>query len=215
MHVLLKKVLTAEDVARVKELILGEVFTNGKETSTLIGKHNLQLPVESPASQAAGELVVERLSRHETFNLAVQPQFIISPMFSKYDPGMEYPDHVDEAIMGGHRSDVSMTVFLNEPATYEGGELVIETGNGERSYRLAAGDAIAYPSSTLHHVARVTRGTRLAAILWVQSRVRDPAKREILYDLGSTIRDGNLMEGPYGDRLRQSYWNLVRLWADA
>jgi PKHD-type hydroxylase len=215
MQVLLEKVLAPEDVARVKGLILSEVFTDGKETSTLMGKNNLQLPVETLASRTASELVVGCLRKHETFNLAVQPQFILSPMFSKYDAGMEYPDHVDNAMMDGHRSDVSMTVFLNEPETYEGGELVIDTGNGERRYRLAAGDAIAYPSSTLHRVACVTRGTRLAAVLWVQSRVRDPAKREILYDLGSTMRSVSLMEGPYGDRLRQSYWNLIRLWADA
>jgi PKHD-type hydroxylase len=207
-------VLSRENVDRVKELILDETFADGQETSTLVGKKNLQLSMSCPASRAAGEIVLGCLGEHETFDLALQPKHIIAPIFSKYDAGMEYPDHVDSAIMDGHRTDISVTLFLNEPETYEGGELVIDTGNGERSYRLPAGDAVAYPSSTIHRVTRVTRGTRLAAVLWVQSRVRDPRKREILYDLGSTVHSARLMGGPYGDRIRRSYWNLLRLWVE-
>lgn len=215
MDIVLKKVLTPEQIERVKQLIFSETFIDGSLTSTLIGKKNLQLPADSAASQEAGGIVVDALHAHETFAIAVQPQFILPPVFSQYDVGMEYPDHIDYAIMGGRRTDVSLTVFLNDPATYDGGELVVDTGNGERSYRLEAGDAIAYPSSTLHHVARVTRGTRLAAVLWVQSMVRDPAKRRILYDIGTTVQGMSFFEGPYSERLRQSYWNLIRLWADA
>src|SRR5207302_1943505 len=145
-------------------MISAEPFVDGRVTSTLLGKRNLQLPVESPAAQAAGAVVLRRLHGHEVFQHAVHPSFLHPPLFSRYEPGMEYPDHVDNAVMGGHRNDVSVTVFLSGTDTYEGGELVVDTGNGYRSYRLPAGDAVAYPSSTLHHVAPVTRGVRLAAV---------------------------------------------------
>lgn len=215
MHVVLEKVLTPEQLGRVKQLLLTEAFTDGSATSTLAGKKNLQLPADSAAAREAGAIVVEGLNANDTFTLAVQPQFIVPPLFSQYGCGMEYPDHIDTAFIGGRRTDVSVTVFLNDPDTYEGGELVVDSGNGERSYRLNAGDAIAYPSSTLHHVNKVTCGTRLAAVLWVQSWVRDPARRQILYDIGATERCMSFMSAPYSDRLRQSYWNLLRLWADA
>src|SRR6185312_7347843 len=118
MHVILEKVLTSEQLARVKELVLAETFADGSATSTLAGKKNLQLPADSAAAREAGAIVVDGLHANDTFTLAVQPQFIVPPLFSQYDCGMEYPDHIDTAIIGGRRTDVSVTVFLNDPETY-------------------------------------------------------------------------------------------------
>jgi len=212
MYVLLEKVLTVNDVARVTELISSAAFVDGRETSALVGKKNLQIPLDSDAARKAGTIVIERLLAHELFNLAIQPSAIHPPLFSRYEQGMEYPDHIDVAIMGGIRTDVAITLFLAEKDSYDGGELVVDTGNGIRSYRLEAGDAVAYPATTVHHVAQVTRGVRLVAALWVQSLIRNPAQRDILYDLGLSMR--SFGDSSCGPRLIQSYWNLVRLWAE-
>ena len=212
MRLLLEKVLETSDIARVRAALAGAAFVDGRDTSTLHGKNNLQLPLGSPAMALAEQTVVYALKAHATFELAARPHFISPPLFSKYEAGMEYPEHIDAAAMSGRRADLSITLFLSDPATYAGGALVIDTGNGERSYRLAAGDAIAYPSATLHRVAAVTHGERLAAVLWVQSDVRDPRKRHILHDLASVLRD--MDEHAYSSRLRRSYRNLVHLWSD-
>lgn len=212
MHVVLKKVLTVNDIARVNAVISYTAFVDGRATSVLAGKKNLQLPLGSEAARKAGGIVVECLRAHDTFDLAVQPLMIHPPLFSRYEQGMEYPDHIDVAIMGGIRTDVALTVFLSERDAYDGGELVVDSGNGMRRYRLDAGDAIAYPASTVHHVAQVTRGARLVAVLWVQSLVRDALQREILYDLGLSMR--SLEDSSCGPRLSRSYWNLLRLWAE-
>jgi PKHD-type hydroxylase len=212
VHTYLRKVLSIDEVARVNDIVASEAPIDGRTTSVVTGKRNLQLPLESPASQQAGTIVTGRLLAHEEFNLAVLPAALHMPLFSRYDPGMEYPDHIDVGIMGRIRTDVAVTVFLSEPASYSGGELVVDTGIGTRRYRLAAGDAIAYPASTVHHVERVTQGVRLVAVLWVQSLVRDPSQREILHGIGQTMRACE--HAIFSDRLRRSYWNLMRMWAD-
>jgi len=212
MRIVLENVLTLEDIAQIRYLIAEEAFVDGKSTSTLVGKKNLQLVGSSSAAQAISEIIVDRLTVNEAFQLAVQPNFIHIPLISRYDVGMSYPEHVDNAIMGGRRVDVALTLFLSDLDSYDGGDLVIATGTGEIRYRLPPGHLIAYPASTLHSVAPVTRGTRLAVVLWVQSSVRDPEKRQILYELGMAM--GSMAEGPYSARLRRSYWNLVRLWAE-
>ncbi|WP_437738251.1 Fe2+-dependent dioxygenase [Sorangium sp. So ce1335] len=213
MHILLEKALSAIEIERVKALVSTETFTDGRATSGVAGKRNLQLPIGSEAAQAAGAIILDRLRANEAFDSAVLPLLIQRPLFSLYEAGMEYPDHTDVAIMGGIRADLAMTLFLNERDTYDGGELIIDTGNGVRPYRLDAGDAVVYPATTVHHVAKVTRGTRLAAVLWIQSRIRDPAQRQILCDLAAAMRSPECDE--HGLRLRRSYWNLVRLWANS
>jgi PKHD-type hydroxylase len=212
MYTLLTNVLTVNEVGRVNELVASEALVDGRATSVVGGKRNLQLPVNSAAARQAGAIVTARLLANEQFNLFAQPAAAHPPLFSRYEEGMEYPDHIDVALMGRVRTDIAVTVFLSEPDTYAGGELVIDTGNGIRSYRSGAGDAIAYPASTVHHVARVTRGVRLVAALWVQSLIRDPARREILYDLASAMEACD--DTACGGRLRRSYWNLLRMWAE-
>lgn len=204
--------LGADDLAHVRSLIARENFVDGRETSTLAGKHNTQLPLDSAIAREAGELILQRLADHEAFQLMAHPRRILPPMFSKYEPGMTYPPHVDAAVMDDCRTDLAMTLFLSDLSSYGGGDLVVDTGNGERRYRLPAGDAVVYLASNLHGVAPVTFGARVAAVTWMQSLVRDPVKREILCDLGAAVT--GLAETPYGARLRCSYQNLLRHWAE-
>lgn len=213
MHTVLHNVLSVERLAQIKDLIFGGEFIDGRATSVLKSKNNRQLPFDSDAARAAGALVLESLQAHEVFQLAVQPALIHPPLFSLYQEGMQYPDHVDVAVMNGVRTDVALTLFLNDLETYDGGALVVDTGNGVRSYRLQAGDAIAYPASMIHHVSRVSRGERLAAVTWIQSGVRDSAQRQILFDLGQTAQ--NLADTACGPRLLRSYWNLQRQWGES
>lgn len=212
MQIILEKILEADDLHRVRSLLASEQFVDGRSTSTLTGKNNLQLPPGSQASRDAGTLILERLAEHPTFQLGVHPRSILPPLFSKYEVGMSYPEHVDSAIMEGCRTDLAMTLFLSDLHSYSGGELVVDTGNGTRRYRLKAGDAIVYPATTLHYVAPVVSGARLVAVTWAQSMIRDSSKRQILYDLSSAI--ATLGDGPYVARLRCSYNNLLRLWAE-
>ena len=212
MHTVLKNVLSVNDLDEIRELYSSVALIDGRATSSVVGKKNLQMPIGSDAATKAGAIVLEGLRKHDLFNMAVQPRYLNQPLFSTYEVGMEYPDHVDVAIMSELRTDVAITVFLMDKNTYDGGELVIDSREGICSYRLDAGDAIAYPASTIHHVAKVTRGVRSVAALWVQSTIRDPQQRLILLNLALSMRAlGNTLVGPYVSR---SYWNLLRRWAD-
>jgi len=137
-------------------------------------------------------------------------------MFSRYDADMHYGTHVDDALMHGMRTDVSFTLFLSEPESYDGGELVIESAAGEEAVKLSAGSLIAYPSTTLHRVTAVTRGARLAAVGWARSLIREAARRELLFDLDTAPRalfdrDGKTAEY---DLLAKSTANLMRMWVE-
>jgi PKHD-type hydroxylase len=147
------------------------------------------------------------------------PLKVATPYYAHYTAGMSYGDHVDDPIMGDgeiYRTDVSVTIFLNAPDEYKGGELVIQTSFGEQQVKLTAGDAIIYPSSSRHRVAEVTEGERLVAVSWIQSLVRDPDKRALLHEL-NLARETLLNEKPDADETRQvnqSYINLVRMWSE-
>lgn len=210
--IVLDRLLGVNDLERLRALIERASFVEGRATSILATKNNLQIPFDSAQAREAGELVLERLRAHDLFKLGAQPMALSQPLFSAYYVGMEYPDHVDAALMGTLRTDLSVTVFLSPADSYDGGELVVDTGVGSRRFRLDAGDAVVYPTSNVHRVARVTRGVRLAAVLWVQSAVRDPLRREILLDLGLAMQE--LAETSCSARLSRAYWNLLRLWAE-
>ncbi|HFD15072.1 MAG TPA: Fe2+-dependent dioxygenase, partial [Rhodospirillales bacterium] len=148
------------------------------------------------------------------------PHRVAVPFYARYRPGMAYGEHVDDPVMGPpggrYRSDVSITVFLNAPEEYDGGELVIETTYGPRAVKLPAGHAVLYPSSSRHRVAEVTRGERLVAVTWVQSLVRDPARREVLFEL-DRARRALIEADPAAEparRVQAAYANLVRMWAE-
>ncbi|MEL6368946.1 MAG: Fe2+-dependent dioxygenase [Pseudomonadota bacterium] len=210
-------VLSADEVADVRSVLETAEFIDGKLTAGWHAqqvKHNRQL-----TGTTAKDLRVQikaALERHPLFQAAVRPKHIHSTLISRYDSGMAYGRHTDNALMGQYRSDVSFTVFLSSPQDYEGGELVIEGADDERSYKLAAGTAIAYPSSTLHRVDPVKQGTRLVAVGWVQSWVRDPAQREVLFDLDTVRRSLYAQSGKTNefDLLSKSLANLLRQWSE-
>lgn len=212
MRVIIENALDVDALARVRGLLAEGAFYDGRATSTVAGKRNLQLVDDNPVAQEAASLISDALLANAQFQRAAQPQCLLPVVFSKYEVGMSYPDHVDSAVMDGRRTDVATTVFLSDPQSYDGGELVVDTGAGERSFKLAAGAAIVYPASTLHRVAAVTRGVRLVAVAWIQSLVRDVAKRKILHDLANAVDD--FPEGPCALGLRRGYHNLLRLWAE-
>lgn len=183
-------------------------------------KNNEELAANDQQMQQLNNLVMGSLVQHDEFKAAAIPLRVAAPYYARYNKGMTYGDHVDDPVMGNagqqYRSDVSTTVFLNEPAEYEGGELVITTSFGEQKIKLAAGSAVVYPSSSLHHVAEVTKGTRLVAVTWSQSMIRDPAKRELLYQLNQA-RESLLKSRPDDAETKQidiSYVNLFRMWSE-
>ena len=167
-------------------------------------------------SEEVRKLVAERILGNELFCLAARPKALSPLLLSRYEPGMAYGSHVDDALMGGMRSDVSFTLFLSDAASYDGGELIIESAGGEEAFRLDAGSLIAYPATSLHRVGAVTRGARLAAVGWARSFVRDPAQRELLFYLDTARRQLFTREGKSTefDLISKSFANLLRMWAD-
>jgi PKHD-type hydroxylase len=215
------EILTAQELEVIKAQLATAEFVDGKATAgwhARLVKNNTQLPQQSPALAIVRDLIDQALQRHSLFQIAVRPKLIRPVTVSRYEVDMAYGTHIDNALMRNPmmRSDVSMTLFLSDPETYEGGELVIESSQGEEGFKLAAGAAIVYPSSTLHRVEAVTQGVRLAAVTWVQSLIRDPQQREILFDL-ETARQA-LFEAsgktPIFDLISKSHANLMRQWME-
>lgn len=222
MIVCIASVLSPEQLREVRELLGRGTYVDGKQTAgwhARLVKHNKQQAGSETATRA-GEIVRKALLANDVFQAAAQPRRLRRVLFSRYESGMNYGAHVDDALMGQGstrtRSDVSMTVFLSDPEDYDGGELVTETTGGEQSYKLEAGAAIIYPSNTLHYVAPVTRGVREVAVSWAQSLVRAPEKREILFDLDTARRSLFQREGKSRefDLLSKSHANLLRMWAE-
>lgn len=221
MILCLSQILNAEQLERVNALLEGTEFEDGAGTAgwhARLVKANRQAVARQPAAREAAALVSTALRDHEVFRSAVLPRRIASVLFSRYGGGESYGAHVDDALMGSDplRSDVAVTVFLADPASYAGGELVIEDSAGEQAFKLGAGDAIAYPATSLHRVAPVTSGERRVAVTWVQSLVRDAGQREILFDLDTARRQVFDREGKSRtfDLLAKSHANLLRRWAE-
>jgi PKHD-type hydroxylase len=218
------QVLDGAQVRRIRAALEGAEWTDGRETVGAQGakvKHNQQLPEASPLRTALGREVLDALARHPLFHAAVLPQRVLPPRFNRYEGGGHYGFHVDGAVMalpeGGQlRTDISCTVFLSDPADYDGGELIVNDLYGEHEVKLPAGDAIVYPSSSLHRVQPVTRGARLGAFLWAQSLVRDDGQRQLLLELDSSIQRLT-QTGADADALLQLtgvYHNLLRRWSE-
>ncbi len=218
----INEVLTPEELKLIIESLDKADFVDGKTTAgwhAKFVKNNRQLNRQASCFKDLHELVKSALKRNTLFQSAAQPKIIHSIVFSRYEKGMSYGRHVDNAFMGNQefwRSDVSFTLFLSSPASYQGGELVIECSDDERIYKLEAGSMIVYPSSTLHRVEPVIEGVRLAVVGWVQSLIRDPNEREILFDLDTARRSIFAKEGKTieFDLLSKSYANLLRKWGD-
>ena len=213
-------VLTAEELSVILDKLKEAEFGDGKTTAgeyVRDVKNNQQLKA-APVASELKSMVLKALKRNELFQMAARPKAICPILFSRYEVGMYYGSHFDNALMGKetlYRTDISLTLFLSEPETYAGGELVIETHHGEQAFKLNAGAAIVYPSSTLHRVETVTQGTRYCAVTWGQSLIRDPFDRELLFDL-DTARKAIFHK--YGktaefDLIAKTQANLLRKWA--
>ena len=219
MILCIQRVLNAGQLARLQPLVEAGTYRDGRETAgwhARLAKDNQQADPGDAGLRAAAELIGESLSQHDLFALAVRPKRLAPVMISRYAEGKSYGSHIDDAMMGGLRSDVSFTVFLNASADYEGGELVLERPEGEQSFKLEAGDAVVYPSTFLHRVNPVERGTRLVAVGWVQSLVRRADQRELLFDLDTARRSLFTREGKNAefDLLSKCLSNLLRDWVE-
>lgn len=221
MIVTINDLLNDELLAVVQDALMTAEFSNGQRTAgwhARLVKHNQQLDRDSTVADELRQRVLKALQANALFEAAAYPSAIHSLLFSRYEAGMEYGRHVDNAFMGGNchlRADVSFTIFLSEPESYQGGDLVLEGACDEQCYKLSAGSLILYPSSTLHRVEKVTAGVRLVCVGWVQSVVRDPAQREVLFDLDTARRSLFAREGKTieFDLLAKTYANLLRQWA--
>src|SRR5262247_389171 len=213
MQIVIGNVLSAEELDSLRTALARAQFADGRETagfSARLVKNNLQAADRRLETLRA--LVAERILGNELFRLAVRPKALTPLMFSRYDPGMHYGSHVDDALMDGMRTDVSFTLFLSEPTSYDGGELTIESAAGEETFKLDAGALVAYSATSLHRVSAVTRGARLAAVGWARSFIRDPAQRELLFDLDTARRRIFAREGKSTelDLISKSFANLLR-----
>ena len=217
-------VLTLDQVALCSERLGAQTWVDGRVTAgeqSARAKNNLQVPEDAPAARELGEMILSALGKNSTFVSAALPLRVFPPLFNRYDEGMAFDTHVDNAIRFAgpvrFRSDVSATLFLTDPADYDGGELIVEDAYGEHAVKLAAGDMILYPASSLHRVAPITRGSRWAAFFWAQSMVRADAQRSLLYDLDNAIQAMSVKVGqgdPAVVSLAGTYNNLLRMWAD-
>ncbi len=222
MLIQIPELLNGAQLDKIHELLGQARFQDGRLTAGMAAsrvKHNEELAQEPELLQRLYRVLMASVGHSAVFRSAALPSRVADFIFARYQPGMRYGDHVDDPIMGQgqrFRSDVSMTIFLNSPQSYDGGELVIRTPFGEQKVKLPAGHAVVYPSASVHRVAEVTRGERLVALTWIQSFVRDAAKRELLYELDQS-REHLLRTDPESDvtkNVDRSYVNLLRMWAE-
>lgn len=212
------KILNSKELDQISVDIARLRFVDGRQTAgwaARLVKDNEQ--AESDADlEVIRRRIAQRILDNELFQLAARPKALTPVLVSRYAPGKQYGTHIDDALMQGMRTDLSFTLFLAEPDTYDGGELVIESTAGEQMFKLEAGSMILYPTTTLHRVEPVTRGTRVAAFGWVRSFIRSAEQREILFDLESARRTLFEREGktPTFDVLSKCSANLVRMWAE-
>ena len=216
------QILSSDELSKIEKVLSQAEFVDGKLTAgwhAKLVKNNQQLKAGTSQEELTTQ-IRSALNQNALFSTAIRPKSIHSLLFSRYSKGMTYDTHVDNALMntraGLRRSDMSFTLFLNSPQDYEGGELTIEGIQEEQSYKLEAGSAIVYPSTTLHRVNPVTQGTRIVVVGWVQSVIKDTGDREILFDLETARRAIFAKSGktPEFDLLSKSIANLLRKWAE-
>lgn len=218
-------VLSPEQVAQARTALDAAQWVDGRVTAgaqSARAKDNMQLPESHPVAREMGDMILAALQRSALFMSAALPLKVFPPLFNRYQGGQSFGTHVDNAIrpVAGTphrvRTDLSATLFLSEPAEYDGGELSVEDTYGVHSVKLPAGDMILYPATSLHHVTPVTRGSRVSSFFWIQSMVRDDGQRTLLFDLDSTIQQlmADAPSHPAPVRLTGIYHNLLRQWAD-
>jgi PKHD-type hydroxylase len=230
MLVRIPNLLSAEQVAHVRGVLAGTDWVDGRATAgaqSAATKNNLQVPEDTPAARALGEIVLGALGQNERLMSSSLALRVFPPLFNRYDPGMNFGAHIDNAIrfvkpsLGTGaairvRTDMSATLFLTDPSDYDGGELVVEDTFGTHAVKLPAGDLVLYSASSRHHVTPVTRGSRWSSFFWIQSMVRDEAARGMLFELDTAVQG---LRKQVGDTeqvvsLTGLYHNLVRRWAD-
>jgi PKHD-type hydroxylase len=218
----LNTVLDPDRLQDAKRLLADGQFVDGVLSAGMAAqrvKNNQELAADERLMRQLNNLVMGSLVKHPVYRSAALPLKVAAPYYARYSAGMSYGNHVDDPIMGEgdlYRSDISVTIFLSSPEAYDGGELVIQTPFGEQFVKLPAGDAVIYPSSSVHRVAEVTRGERLVAVSWIQSMVRDPDKRALLHELNQA-REKLLHDNPDAaetGRVNHAYINLVRMWSE-
>jgi PKHD-type hydroxylase len=220
MFLELNDVLTGPEVERLRTLAAGAGFEAGRRSnphSTV--KNNLQIDHGDPAYADSSEVMALALQRSEAFRSFALPRLVAPPMLAKYAPGMNYGVHSDAPVMnlatGPLRSDLSCTLFLADPTAYEGGELAVRLGGRTLLFKGAPGAAVVYPSDTLHEVRPVTAGERVVGLTFIESAVRDPARREILYELNEVAAlEGFNMSWENRTRLQHARDNLMRMWRE-
>ncbi|HEY7250343.1 MAG TPA: Fe2+-dependent dioxygenase [Methylomirabilota bacterium] len=221
----IERVLTEAQIARCRTMLEEAKWVDGRETSGHLAarvKHNRQVDEATPEAREMGSIIVSALERTPLFMAAALPLRVFPPLFNRYEPGMAFGNHVDNAIREltasplRVRTDLSATLFLSACEEYDGGELVVDDTYGAHQVKLPAGDMILYPASSLHRVNPVTRGVRLASIFWVQSMVREDGERSLLFDLDMAI--AQVSEAAPGNpgivALTSCYHNLLRRWSD-
>ncbi len=222
----LTQVLRPDEVKAIREELSKEIYGDGRESvsgGAATVKNNLELPFGTEQTRKLGEQVTAALRRNPVFMNVILPKRIGNFIFNRYQSGMTYGDHLDTPLgfmRGGDpmRSDIAITVFLSDPTTYDGGELIIDSDTIPKPVKLPAGDAILYPANTVHRVETVTRGVRVAAVTWIQSLVPDPAQRQILLDM-MMVRDflaTNQTPQTLADaqiRATKTYVSLIQMWA--
>lgn len=221
MFLEIKNLLSAQEVSRLAEIAKTLRFVDGKVSNPHSqAKDNLQADHGDPLYAESTKIVADAFMRSREFHDFALPVRFAPPLLARYEPGMKYGAHADAALMttpggGALRSDLSCTVFLNDPAAYEGGELVIHLGVRAMPIKLAPGHAVLYPSTTLHEVAPVRAGQRLVSITFIQSRVADEHRRDLLFELGEVAAlEGNAMSWINRTRLDAVRQNLLRMWAE-
>jgi PKHD-type hydroxylase len=220
----IESVLSADQVAHFRERLGQSEWVDGKATAgeqSALAKRNLQIAQEAPVARELGDIILTELGRNPEFIAAALPLRVYPPLFNRYDAGMAFDTHVDNAIRFAgpvrYRTDVSATLFLSDPDEYEGGELIIEDSFGEHAVKLAAGDMVLYPASSLHRVAAITAGSRWASFFWTQSMVKSAEQRALLFGLDQAIQALSVRIGqgePEVVSLAGTYNNLLRTWAD-
>jgi PKHD-type hydroxylase len=218
-------VFSQEEVATIRTALEQAEWADGKATAgyqSAKAKHNLQLAEDHPLARQIGEAMLQRLWQNPLFMSAALPHKVFPPLFNCYREGGSFDFHIDNAIRQVRnspervRTDISSTLFFSDPASYDGGELVIEDTYGTQRVKFAAGDLVLYPATSLHKVEAVTRGSRLAAFFWTQSLVRDDGQRRLLFDMDQAIQQltQDVPEHPALIQLTGNYHNLLRRWAD-